>query len=311
MIVSLNMAVTNGGVGRPFLSLTPTEQTFFLKDTVVAPLLWLNTMTLIKLSVLHFYIELFPQRVFKNVVYVVAVLVTGMWVGFLLTTFLMCRPFAKSWNSALPGTCGNLHAFWVASCVLSLLLDGAVVFLPMPILWRLKTTLKNRLSLTLVFGLGIFICIVTVLRIRSLNILQLTDPTLTIPDNLIWTSIEPMLSIISANLPLLPVLFKKKQSASYGSGLSHEGSRAGIKSKSKATANASGNWNKTQIKANRSNNRGVDGWEELNDGVPLNQVHVKSEIKIHKEPVTDGSIGGESGSMEGKYAVPRAHDDRW
>jgi len=73
-------------------------------------------------------------------------------------------------------------------------------------------------------------------------------------------------------------------------------------------------WNSTHVKAGRGKPQGAAGWEELNDDIPLNKVHVTSEIDVHsvtKEPTkyTSDSISGESGGAEGKSVGRR--DERW
>ena len=53
------------------------------------------------------------------------------------------------------GSCGDLKKLDLFIAVFNLLLDGATVVLPMPVLWGLKMKIGRKLALSGIFGMGI------------------------------------------------------------------------------------------------------------------------------------------------------------
>lgn len=76
-------------------------------------------------------------------------------VGLILEAFLLCQPFAKNWEPLLPGTCGSITASFLADGVINIIIDLAMIILPMPIVWRLQMAPQRKIALTIVFALGI------------------------------------------------------------------------------------------------------------------------------------------------------------
>ena len=85
-----------------------------------------------------------------------------------LKQFLLCRPFTKEWNPSLPGACGTASANIIAECVINMLLDIAILSLPMPLVWGLQMPQRKKVNLTVIFGLG-FMYEPALLEISSLR----------------------------------------------------------------------------------------------------------------------------------------------
>ena len=94
------------------------------------------------------------NKSFRNVTYAVAIVVVCFGIGTILQEFLLCRPFAKTWNPLLPGVCGSTSVTILAEAIINMLSDIAIISLPMPMVWRLQMTLRRSLILTTVFGWG-------------------------------------------------------------------------------------------------------------------------------------------------------------
>lgn len=94
------------------------------------------------------------NKTFRNVNFTLAAVVVCFGFGVFLQEFLLCRPFAKIWNSLLPGVCGSSSATILAEAIINMLLDIAILSLPMPLVWRLQMTRRRKIILTIIFGLG-------------------------------------------------------------------------------------------------------------------------------------------------------------
>lgn len=87
--------------------------------------------------------------------FTVAAVVVCFGIGTILNEVLVCRPFAKNWNLLLPGICGSASAAILAEAVIKMLLDIAIISLPMPMIWGLQMTQRRgEITLTVLFGLG-------------------------------------------------------------------------------------------------------------------------------------------------------------
>ena len=66
-----------------------------------------------------------------------------------------CRPVAFYWDKTIEGgSCIDQAAFYRWNGVANLLIDFIIWSLTLPVIWRLQLNVKQRLSLTAVFLLG-------------------------------------------------------------------------------------------------------------------------------------------------------------
>jgi hypothetical protein len=61
------------------------------------------------------------------------------------------------------------------------------------------------------------ITIISIIRIKSLQVISFTDPTYTLPMGLLWTTLEPCLCIINANLPMVRIVLATVLPTIFGS----------------------------------------------------------------------------------------------
>ncbi|KAL8725821.1 MAG: hypothetical protein Q9166_007108 [cf. Caloplaca sp. 2 TL-2023] len=172
-----------------------------------------------KFSLLTFYVRIFAIRTFRILAYCVAAIVTGWAISVFLETFLLCRPFAYNWDPTIrPFTCGNRNAAYIGAGSLNIVTDLMVLCLPIPMVWNLQIPRRNKAILTAVFGLGLFVCIVSILRLISLVTVSYTDITWTVTDPLLWSMLEPCVGITCACIPLMrPLLSRASRRANrYG-----------------------------------------------------------------------------------------------
>jgi hypothetical protein len=81
-----------------------------------------------------------------------------------------CRPVAAAIEiPTLPGTnCIDLVALYVSTAPVNIVTDVAIFMLPMSTLWRMRLPRKQKIILLLVFGTGLFVTVVGVVRTASL-----------------------------------------------------------------------------------------------------------------------------------------------
>jgi len=179
------------------------------KLVYIIDLLWVTLVTLIKLSILHFYLTVFKLKAFKIVTYVVIGLCISFWFGAFFATAFFCTPPQKEWYPNTPGHCGDSDKLYAACASTDLAIDVIVIMLPMPVLWSLQLRTARKIALTFVFGLGFAIIAITSVRIKIMLELDEADPTYSASRMGLFSAIVPLLGIVNACLPILPPAFKK------------------------------------------------------------------------------------------------------
>ena len=71
-----------------------------------------------------------------------------------LKLFVICRPFAYSWDKTIDGKCGDTLKGWLITGIVNLLIDVGVITLPLPVLWRLQMSPGKKIGLTAMFTVG-------------------------------------------------------------------------------------------------------------------------------------------------------------
>ncbi|KAL9062620.1 MAG: hypothetical protein Q9161_009779 [Pseudevernia consocians] len=208
-------AAIMGGAGQHMISTSLTEDIILAKCFLAAGVLWALAIACIKLSLLAFYISIFRTRIFVASAYVFAVLSVSLMLAVTLATMLICRPLSYNWDKNEKGTCGRTTALYLGGGIANLLLDVSMVVLPMPMLWRLQMKMSRKFTLTLIFGLGAFVCIVSILRVVAIHKLSTVDLSYTSVSDGVWSILEPSLGIVASCLPIMqPVLSRRSLRAS-------------------------------------------------------------------------------------------------
>lgn len=142
--------------GKTFQSLLADHSMAYrLQLYVPTQLLWGASNSCVKLSILDLYTRIFPKPAFRRMCYITMALTICYFLSVFLETFLMCRPFAYSWDRTVPGgSCANTNLAYLFSGITNLLIDALVVTLPMPMLWGLHLPISKRIGLAGMFGFG-------------------------------------------------------------------------------------------------------------------------------------------------------------
>lgn len=116
-----------------------------------------------KLSILYLYKRIFStlNKKFAWALYTVGALQVVWAVSGFFTTVFQCWPIDVLWRlegglfSGHPaGHCIDLVASLTGLAVINTVLNTALLVLPMPMVWKLHTSRKHKIALTLIFALG-------------------------------------------------------------------------------------------------------------------------------------------------------------
>jgi hypothetical protein len=184
------------------------------KLVVVNNNLWITLVNITKASILIQYLRVFSSRILRRLCLVLMVLLlpAASW-GIFGGTFL-CSPTAKLWNPHLPGHCMSARDYWYSVAGIDIGLDFLVLFLPIPAISGLYLPRKQKVGLLLVFLLGFFVCIVSVVRLLTVLVTSLDGSFVASGVwAIIWSAVEANVGIVCASLlalkPLAVKLFPK------------------------------------------------------------------------------------------------------
>ncbi|KAL8900042.1 MAG: hypothetical protein Q9207_005880 [Kuettlingeria erythrocarpa] len=202
------------GSGRHLLAVGEHNVQQFLKLSFIFQLLYGSGITAIKLSILLFYLRLFPKqstsRRWRGSLYTIAaVLLLYLTAGLPVTVF-QCRPVAYMWTRQGKGSCNDHLAFLYFSQAYMIATDIIILCLPIPVVWRLHLRKGKKIGVLTIFLLGSFVCITSIVRFFYVGQIIPFDATWTQSNVTIWSTVEPSTGILSACLPIMGPLLRIK-----------------------------------------------------------------------------------------------------
>ncbi|KUM65522.1 hypothetical protein ACN42_g1566 [Penicillium freii] len=160
-----------------------------------------------KASILMQYFRVFPTHRMRVVCWTMITILAiyGTWA--VISAFLNCIPVAKFWDDSIKGYCLNKTKLWFSNASMHISTDVAILVIPIPALMAVDLPRKQKLALMIMFALGGFVCITSIIRLLSLKqISDSTDPTYDNVGAASWSAIECNTGIICACLPTLKPL---------------------------------------------------------------------------------------------------------
>ncbi|OQD82067.1 hypothetical protein PENANT_c023G10556 [Penicillium antarcticum] len=154
-----------GGMGRHTADLPPEALIITLKSLLSVEITYGTSLGLVKTSIALFFVRIFGAKPSFNVAVSISLFI----------------------DITIKDTCGNRPAAFMVAGVMNVVTDFMVISLPLPHVWKLKLNVHKKIGLTSVFGVGVVISVISVVRLISITKLDFTDPTYTLLDPILWT----------------------------------------------------------------------------------------------------------------------------
>lgn len=257
---------------------------------------------LTKVSILYFYLRIFPQPLFQRLTYACMALVVVPSVIFLVLQIIQCRPIRLAWEFWMspdePYECFDLSLLAFSSASLSIAQDFVMLLLPLPWLWQLNLKLRRKLGIMLMFSLGIFVLVTSAVRLRYLvKLSSSTNPAWDYTDPILWSGIEVAVSIAVACLPSIRVLLHKVLPQLW-SGITSRSNRS--RSKSGYIGEGTGqSENTSKVRSaglfGAARKQGIESESQIELGIQLGDKakgHVRTEIYGSQLDSREGSDDG-------------------
>ncbi|KAJ5668492.1 uncharacterized protein N7477_007062, partial [Penicillium maclennaniae] len=197
------------GAGQHAYDLPVETVEAFAKSFLAVQIIYFTNAVFTKASLLFLYYRIFGIiKGFRWALGTAGFLVIGYYIACDITSIAGCLPVNKFWDPSVPGRCINQVEFFRYNGVANMLLDVVVLCLPYPMAWRLQATARQKLILTVMFLLGGFVVVASILRVTSFDFHTFDDPTYVNAMPSTWSSIEQSVGIICACLPTLRPLLR-------------------------------------------------------------------------------------------------------
>ncbi|KAH8701989.1 hypothetical protein BGW36DRAFT_424284 [Talaromyces proteolyticus] len=175
-----------------------------------------TAITLIKLSILALYRDLFPIHKFQTYTLVIGALCLIWYIICFLINIFQCHPVKAAWQLDLlmkgEATCLVYGHYIIGYEVSNMLLDIAILALPIRVLHTLHLSRPRKIIIGGLFTLGGFIIIVCIIRTVYLSDATLQNPV-ALYNGLNWTSVELAVGILCACIPVYGPLLPTQRAA--------------------------------------------------------------------------------------------------
>lgn len=145
------------GLGRDIWTLTSTQITHVLRYFYIMAWLYFTQVTLVKLSIIAFYMRIFPAKEVQRVLWGTFIFTVLWGVAFVLTAIFQCKPihyFWTKWDGLHEGSCVSTNSISWANAAINIALDVWILGVPMWQLRELHLHWKKKVGVALMFCIG-------------------------------------------------------------------------------------------------------------------------------------------------------------
>ena len=112
------------------------------------------SLVAIKISILQLYRSIFPGRGFVITTGVVGAGVIAWGIAVILVSIFQCNPVRGAWDITVPAACIILPKFYLANAVPNIAMDVIILALPIPNVWTLQMSIRQKYVVSGLFLLG-------------------------------------------------------------------------------------------------------------------------------------------------------------
>ncbi|KAF2183603.1 hypothetical protein K469DRAFT_581953 [Zopfia rhizophila CBS 207.26] len=157
-----------------------------------------------KISILAFYLRLFPQKELKIVIYTAMAIVTAYSIAAGSEPFYACKPIEKYWDITITtGSCINQYEVFLFSASMNIATDTIILVLPIIMLWSVHIPRSQKFGVVFMLMTGGFVLVASMVRLVHIVMsYHNTDMTWDFANQDVWWALELHLAIVCGCLPL-------------------------------------------------------------------------------------------------------------
>ncbi|PHH87739.1 hypothetical protein CDD83_8458 [Cordyceps sp. RAO-2017] len=224
-IAILVFGLNRHGLGRDIWALDDArDAAAFALYFYVMEILYLTVIALVRLTFTLFYLDIFPGRTTRRLLWATVAFHVVVAVAFVAKVVFQCAPVSYSWTKFLDGPrpagrCIHINPSSWANAALGVAADLWLLAIPLTQLRRLQLHWKKKVGAGLMFAAGAIGTIVSILRLRSIvNFANSTNPTWEQYDIVVWSSIEVQVGLTCSCLPTIRLVLVRLWPRIFGVG---------------------------------------------------------------------------------------------
>ncbi|KAM3515870.1 hypothetical protein MY11210_000410 [Beauveria gryllotalpidicola] len=235
-----SVGLTGHGLGKDVWTLTPDVIETFARYFYAQQILYLFLVTTVKLSLLFFYLSIFPGTGVRALLWVTLVVTALFGLTFMLLSVFQCMPVAFYWMryiQPIHGHCTRINLLaWIHGSV-SVAIDVWMIGIPLFQIRKLELHWKKKVGAAIMFLTGGFVTVVSALRLRSLiYFANSINPTWDELPVALWATVEINVGLMCACLPTLRLILVRIWPRVFGSTMRSASERSAVSHATNASA---------------------------------------------------------------------------
>lgn len=150
--------VNYAGVGYHFATIllrAPTKPLLLLKISYIFAVINCFSVMFPKLAMLCFFLRIFIERWHRVACYILMGVLFATAIATLAANLAQCIPLKVLWGTTEAAEkCINQQLLWALSSLPNIITDLIMLALPVPVIWKIQLSWKDKVGLMLTFGTG-------------------------------------------------------------------------------------------------------------------------------------------------------------
>ena len=209
-VIIIDRGIVPNGLGRDVWTVPFDHITNFVRWLYALEVLYFLQIAQLKLTLLFFFLRIFPKPLIRRLLWSTVAFNVLCGTTFVIVAIFQCKPISHywtSWDKEGSGKCININALAWSNAIISIALDIWMLVLPLHEIFHLQLSWRKKVSVAMMFCVGTFVTVVSILRLRSLIHFGVSsNPTWDQTDVISWSNIEINVGIICACMPALRVI---------------------------------------------------------------------------------------------------------
>ncbi|KAI1186179.1 hypothetical protein F5B17DRAFT_441277 [Nemania serpens] len=185
----------------------------FLKNVFISSQLYIGVILPIKLGILLEWIRIFVPPGSRNLVFwashIMIFVVIGFYLALIVAFNIACTPVEANWNVLINGDCTRVDTKYtnISASAFNLISDVLILLIPQRVIWKLNMSTKRKIGVSLVFAVGLFACVASLIRlVETVRHAETPDFTYTFSGIMLVSASEIALGFLVVCLPYFPRL---------------------------------------------------------------------------------------------------------
>ncbi|KAK3936525.1 integral membrane protein [Diplogelasinospora grovesii] len=180
----------------------------YLESFYASMLVYNAAIVTVKISIVLMYRRIFNVGKHMQRATLATLIFLCAWgVALVVTLSQVCIPARAFWepeNVPGGGKCMPLVPVFFVPAVINMITDFIIFLMPLPAIRQLQLPLKQKIILSLILCLGLFTCVISIVRLSTLDAAATSsDSTWDNTEAALWSYLELTIAIIAACLPTL------------------------------------------------------------------------------------------------------------